>query len=289
MADSKPQRKVFVNYRRVDNPDFVERIRDWFMQRYGRDNVFMDFDNIPPFTRFADFIRERVRECDVLVAIIGPQWLNLMQERIQIDGEDFVRIEIQLALEEKKLIAPICIKGAPLPRREDLPPDLRPLLDYNVAFLDSGRNFLDNVERIMNAVEHELARNENPALSTGEYAEEIVESPGYDLVEEIELLHEAMDNQQWSVALELLRRIRKFGYVPKFYPLDEYEAEIYSAIKLQETARDYTIIRLMAQRVLKKHEDPMRVWNALQSFWEMHPGYDPDDLSAQFRPQLEPE
>jgi hypothetical protein len=277
-------RKIFVNYRRTDNPDFVERIRDWFIQRYGRDNVFMDFDTIPPFTHFSDFIREKVRECDVLVAIIGPRWMETLRERIADGREDFVRVEIQLALEEGKLIAPICIKGALIPPKEDLPHDLRPILDYNAAFLDSGRNFLDKVERIMNAVEQELTRREGQS----NFAVEIVDAPGFNLVDEIELLHEAMDNQQWTVALELLKRIRKSGYVPKFYPLDEYETEIQTAIKLQEIERDYAIIRLMAQRVQRKGENPARVWAALQAFWQMHPGYDPDDLVSQFQPQILP-
>src|SRR5262249_51707799 len=79
---SQAQRKVFFNYRRSDNPDFVERIRDWFIRAYGRENVFMDFDNIPPFTRFSEFIRDKVGECDVLIAIIGPTWLDALRARI---------------------------------------------------------------------------------------------------------------------------------------------------------------------------------------------------------------
>jgi hypothetical protein len=38
--------KLFVNYRRADHPEFVETIRTWFLHRYGRENVFMDFDSI---------------------------------------------------------------------------------------------------------------------------------------------------------------------------------------------------------------------------------------------------
>src|SRR5512145_1622371 len=141
------KRRIFISYRRHDHPDFVERIRDWFLLRYGRDSVFMDFDNIPPFTRFADYIRQRVRECDVLIAIVGPSWMDTLREREQHADEDYVRLEIRLALEEGKPIAPICIKGAAPPRVHDLPADLRPMLDYNVAFLNSGRDFLDNIER----------------------------------------------------------------------------------------------------------------------------------------------
>lgn len=55
----------------------------------------MDFDTIPPFTRFADFIRDRVRECDVLIAVIGPRWLQVLHERLDSDLDQMAQISIQ--------------------------------------------------------------------------------------------------------------------------------------------------------------------------------------------------
>jgi hypothetical protein len=158
MSESK--RKIFISYRRDDNADFVERLRDWFIQRYKRENVFMDFDTIPPFTRFADFINERVHECDVLIAVVGPRWMELMREKAAHFQDDYVRIEVGLALQEGKLVAPICIKGASIPLQAELPYDLRSMLDYNAAFLNSGSAFLDNIEYIIDAIEEELTRRE---------------------------------------------------------------------------------------------------------------------------------
>ncbi len=167
---TKSNLTVFISYRRDDNADFVERIRDWFMMRYGRDNVFMDFDTLPPFVPFAEFIRERVRESDVVVAIIGPRWLELLREKEAAGLEDYVRIEVGLALKEGKLVAPICIKDAPIPREADLPPDVRPMLAYNAARIDTGRHFLDNIDRIVNGLEqaitwHSQARSTQPHLA----------------------------------------------------------------------------------------------------------------------------
>ena len=142
---AKRKTKIFISYRRQDNPEFVERIRDWFIIHYGRDNVFIDFDTIPPFVKFDDFIREKVEESDVVVAIIGPDWLKLLKEKATNFEEDYVRIEIALALKLGKLVAPICIKGAQVPRPADLPDELRAMLAYNAAFLNSGREFLERV------------------------------------------------------------------------------------------------------------------------------------------------
>lgn len=276
-------RKIFVNYRRADHRDFVERIRDWFVMRYGRESVFMDFDTIPPFTRFADYIRERVRQSDVLVTIIGPRWVDILHERAQNADEDYVRTEIKLALDEGKLIAPICIKGATMPTVHELPPDLRAMLAFNAAHLDSGAAFLDNIQLIMNAVEQQLTESEGWAVFDRDY-EKTVGEPDFDIIHAIDHFQKAADRDDWYAARDWLRRIRASQFVPRFYPIDDYEREVREQIKKLEAERDYQIIRMMAERALQGREVPRRVWNALQMFWEEHPGYDPDNIAATFKP-----
>ncbi len=285
MSDStKPprKRKIFINYRRADNTDFVERIRDWFVLRYGRESVFMDFDNIPPFTKFADFIRETVADCDVLVAIIGPAWMQMLQEKIsQHDEEDYVQVEIKLALEQKKLIAPICIKGAPVPKTLHLPPDLRPLMDYNVAHLNSGREFLDNIGRIIDALEKKLDELEGMKVVSRDI--DAIEQISFNIRHVIKNFETAETQGDYQAALHWLHQIRTSGYAPAYYPLDDYETEIKGKILIQQTESAYQFIRSMADRAIRKPSERDRVWTALKSFWQTYPGYDPDDLASQFR------
>lgn len=276
------RRKIFLSYRRADHPDFVERIRDWFAWKYGRDSVFMDFDTIPPFTRFADFIREKVRECDVLVAVIGPSWLDLLNQRMSDTEEDYVRLEIRLALEEGKPIAPICIKGALSPRRRELPPDLQAMMDYNVAQLNSGRHFLDNIERTVEGVEQLLARIEMFQSVTQDI--QVFRPPEFDIQHAILAFQESADKEDWYTARDWLKRIRHSGFMPRFYPIEDYETEVREAIERLEARRDYDVIRSMASRAEVGREDTKRVWSALQAFWESHPSYDPDDFAKRFRP-----
>ncbi|MCA0455943.1 MAG: toll/interleukin-1 receptor domain-containing protein [Chloroflexi bacterium] len=276
------KRKIFISYRRADNPDFVERIRDWFAWKYGRDSVFMDFDTIPPFTPFADFIREKVRECDLFVAVIGTDWVKTLKERIKHeDDEDYVRTEIRLALELKKPIAPICIKKAAIPNSRDLPTDLRPMLDYNSAHLDSGRHFLDNIEMILNAVEHQLERLDAWKVMA------MVQTVQFDVMTAIQHYQDAADHAQWGAALDWLGRIRESGFAPDWYPLDDYEREAHEALREQAAAEKYHFIRSMAERALRRPAERDRVWLALESFWQTYPAYDPDNLAAEFRPVLD--
>ncbi|RMG76565.1 MAG: toll/interleukin-1 receptor domain-containing protein [Chloroflexi bacterium] len=162
--------KIFINYRRSDNPCFAERIRDWFLLRYARENVFMDFDAIPPFVKFEDFILDYLNQTDVMLVIIGRNWVNLLKEKAANNEQDFVKLEIMTALRNNILIAPICVDGAAVPDEDDLPDELKPMLDFNVAFLQGGRHFLDNIERLIDALPVALAQHRRMIASVEERA-----------------------------------------------------------------------------------------------------------------------
>ncbi len=89
-----------------------------------------------------------------------------MREKAANFQEDFVRIEVATAVSMGKILAPICIKDAKIPPTSSLPPDLRPLLEHNIAYLDSGRDFLDTIQNLVEAVETEFSRknNDSPPL-----------------------------------------------------------------------------------------------------------------------------
>jgi len=146
-------RKIFISYRQSDNRAFVVRIRDWLVNKYGRDNVFMDFDTLPPFVKFEDFIKQRIAESDVILAIIGDGWLQAFADKAAEGEKDYVLTELETALKSGKLIAPVLIMGAQMPRRRDVPDGLRELCDYNAANLRDDRTFYDEIERVIAALE----------------------------------------------------------------------------------------------------------------------------------------
>ena len=78
LEEKKPSYRIFISYRHEDNPDLCHHLYSWFVWRYGRDNVFMDFESTPSGSRFETVIEESVKTCDALVAIIGPEWISLM-------------------------------------------------------------------------------------------------------------------------------------------------------------------------------------------------------------------
>jgi hypothetical protein len=90
----------------------------------------MDVDAIPLGANFVTALREQVAKCDILIAVIGPNWLHARDEhgnRRLDDPNDFLRIEIATALERGIPVIPILLDGASIPKVDQLPKGLHEL------------------------------------------------------------------------------------------------------------------------------------------------------------------
>ena len=95
----------------------------------------------------------------MLVAVIDRRWLETADEneRRRLDQEnDFVRIEIQTALERNIPVVPVLVEGAVMPRAIQLPDVLRDLARRNAAELRPGAMFHQQLESLVNKLEQTL-------------------------------------------------------------------------------------------------------------------------------------
>jgi hypothetical protein len=118
---------VFICYRREETAFAARAIYDRVAQKVGRENVFLDVDNIDPGVDWFDALNERVAACDALIAVIGRNWVAAdKHNRRRIDDpDDFVRIEIEAALKRGVRVIPVLVDGALMPKTSDLPESLR--------------------------------------------------------------------------------------------------------------------------------------------------------------------
>ena len=96
----------------------------------------MDVDAIEPGLDFVKVLDEQVSGCDVLLAIIGPNWTHAKTsngQRRLADPDDFVHIELASALQRDIRVIPVLIDGAQMPRADELPKPLRPLVRRNAV------------------------------------------------------------------------------------------------------------------------------------------------------------
>jgi formylglycine-generating enzyme required for sulfatase activity len=90
----------------------------------------MNVDAIPLGANFAKVLGEEVAKCDVLLAIIGPGWIDARDEdgRRRLDNpHDFGRIEIAAALKRDIPVIPVLLQGTRAPKADQLPDDLKEL------------------------------------------------------------------------------------------------------------------------------------------------------------------
>jgi formylglycine-generating enzyme required for sulfatase activity len=148
--------KVFINYRREDSADVTGRISDRLAARFGADNVFKDVDSIPLGTDYRQYLTRAVGGCDVFLAIIGRDWLQIAddagQRRLD-DLGDFVRIEIEAALQRNIAVIPVLVRGAPIPAAKELPPSLRDLAYRNGIAVRADPDFRHDMDRLIGQIE----------------------------------------------------------------------------------------------------------------------------------------
>jgi hypothetical protein len=170
--------RIFISYRREDSEHIAGRVYDHLEHHFGRDSVFIDVDTVPVGVDFREHLDQGVARCQVLLAIIGEQWLNNRykegprqgQRRLD-DPVDFVRLEIQSALRRGILVIPVLVGRAVMPGEQDLPEGLKDLAYRNAATVRAGRDFRDDLDRLIRGIEHLLPdQDRRPGSVPGERA-----------------------------------------------------------------------------------------------------------------------
>ena len=97
--------RIFISYRRGETAYPAGWLFDRLVQHFGAVQIFKDVDSIELGDDFVEVITRAVGSCDVLLALIGDQWLTVtdVNGRRRIDDpDDFVRLEIQAALDTQR-------------------------------------------------------------------------------------------------------------------------------------------------------------------------------------------
>jgi hypothetical protein len=151
---------IFISYRRDEGAGYAGRIADRFVERFGEDAVFHDLDSLEPGLDFAEGIERAVNASEVLVAVMGKNWVTTTDEagrRRLENADDWVRLEIAAALQRNIRVIPLLVQGAPMPRADELPDDLAPLARRH-AFELHDSSWKDDLQRFINTVERVIAK-----------------------------------------------------------------------------------------------------------------------------------
>ena len=231
--------RIFISYRRVDSAGYAGRIYDRLAAHFGKDAIFMDVDTIEAGLDFVDVLENAVQSCEVLVTLIGKQWLNIADEtgKRRLDNpEDFVRIEVAAALSRQIRVIPVLVDGVPMPNSDQLPDNLKLLARRNAvlvnhhSFHNDANHFIEQLELALKAAE------ESKTIKRKELKEkEIQEMRQAEIENLLSQADIALELQGWELAKEKLESVLALE-------IDHVQAQVKLDIvksKLQEISEQY--------------------------------------------------
>ncbi|MEP7287584.1 MAG: protein kinase [Chloroflexota bacterium] len=162
-APARDSAKIFISYRRSDSADITGRIYDRLVAHFGEDIIFRDLNSMPLGTNFKKYIENIVQKCVVELVVMGQQWVNITdalgQRRLE-NPDDFVRVEIEAALNADIPVIPLLVQDTVMPRKEHLPSNLRELVYCNGASVRADPDFHNDMDRLIKSLETLLKANE---------------------------------------------------------------------------------------------------------------------------------
>lgn len=152
-------KSIFISYRRSDSADISGRIYDRLIGKFGKEQVFKDVDSIPLGSNFKTVLDTSVGACKVLLAVIGRGWVEARDASGKLrlhDPSDFVRLEVEAALNRDIPVIPLLVGGASMPVPKDLPQSLGNLTYRNGIAVRPDPDFHNDMNRLIASLEKVL-------------------------------------------------------------------------------------------------------------------------------------
>jgi hypothetical protein len=148
--------RIFITYRSEDPGWSVALDRELSIV-FGPEQVFRASRTMQLGESFPERIRVGIANASVLLAVIGPRWLEPRTDGLRRidDPDDWVRREIRLALEAGQLVVPVLVDGVRPLVAEELPADVRALAERQYVRLghkDAEADIHRLIERLQQRV-----------------------------------------------------------------------------------------------------------------------------------------
>jgi rubrerythrin len=146
--EGKGMAKIFICYRRDDTHHPAGRIYDRLITEFGKDSVFKDVDSIPIGVNFYRQLEREIRQCDIILVLVGDKWLATTRKR-QEDERDYVRIEIELALKERRTLIPLVVGEKTMPLKRDLPSSIAEIAEWSGMAVRGDPYFHSDMDKLI--------------------------------------------------------------------------------------------------------------------------------------------
>lgn len=141
--------RIYLSYRRTDADYASSVLYDFLSDHFGKEAVFKDIESVPFGADFSTLIKQRIQSANVVIPVIGANWAN---SRINKPG-DFIRFELEYALEQRVPVIPVYVGEGSVPSGNDLPGSLTPLLYCQGFSIDSASQISEKSKELIETLE----------------------------------------------------------------------------------------------------------------------------------------
>ena len=144
---------IFLSYRRTDRwPTRV--LHERLQAHYGHGSVYLDIEIVGFWHEVRDQIRQHISACSVLLVVVSDSWRVGDLE----DESDYVRFELQEAVNQGKPILPVLVGDAQMPKANALPSHLRQeVLKYNAIRMRASADLDYDIADLIQALDGRMA------------------------------------------------------------------------------------------------------------------------------------
>lgn len=150
--------KIFINYRRSQSKHVAGRIYRHLKDTFGEDRLFFDTAHQDLGGKWPAKLKQEVMQCNVLLVIIGHEWLAELNARSKRKEKNWVREEIKTVFERKDgscHIIPVLIDDAKLPLEKNAKKGVKRLVERLIqleAVVISHDNFDSGIATLAEAL-----------------------------------------------------------------------------------------------------------------------------------------
>src|SRR3954468_6173442 len=104
---------VFISYRHADSKFKARLLASELKNELQAHTVFRDDEVLEPGADYVEALQKAAGTCDVMLAVIGPNWVggDTPPRRID-DPDDWVAAEVATALEREVRVVPLLVDDA---------------------------------------------------------------------------------------------------------------------------------------------------------------------------------
>lgn len=165
-APPYPKLSIFISYRRADSGDICGRIYDRLVAAFGERSVFWDVRTMPDAQDFRDVLKREIAACDLLLVVMGKSWdsKRRLTSLNANPNEDYVRLEIETALQHGVSIIPVWVQGRRrMPSKKALPVSIHDLVYLTARQVRPDPDFHADMDDLIRRIKAVL-RLDKPAL-----------------------------------------------------------------------------------------------------------------------------